>query len=96
MQTNNFTADERFLLIQALNHRIINNYDEHQLFENKSRIKKFVIPVSQALNKLTQTDQKLNKNETTILLGCINEMIAISTIEERNILLDCRKKITTF
>ena len=93
MNTNAFTPQERFLMIQALNHRVITNYGEKLLFEKKRTFNKYVKPVNSALQKLTKENQKLVKYERSILSGCINTMENQVSDDEWKILLDCRKRL---
>lgn len=93
MNTSSFSPHEKLLMIRALNHRVIENYNERLLFEKKKNFNKYVKPVNSALEKLTTEDQKLTRFERIILSGCINEMRGKVNDEEGIVLLDCRKRL---
>lgn len=82
MNTNTFTPQERFLMIQALNHTIIENYSQRLLFEKKKNFNKYVKPLNSALEKLTKEDEKLIKYERSILRGYLNSMENEVSIED--------------
>jgi hypothetical protein len=93
MNINAFTPQERFLMIQALNHMIVENYSQRLLFEKKKNFNKYVKPLNSALKKLTKEDEKLIKYERGILRGCLNGMENEVSSEEWAILIDCRKRL---
>lgn len=93
MNTNNFSVEERFLMIQALNERIIESYEEEKLIETKTSLKKYLLPVNKTLTKLTQNDKKLSKKERSSLNGCLNVLKDKVSIEDRKILINCMREL---
>jgi len=95
MNTDSFSPQEKLLIIQTLNHRLIHNYDSKPLFEKKRNFNNTVKPVHTVIDKLTNQDQKLTKSECLILRGSIFEMKTIVSPEKWEVLNECYKRLST-
>ncbi len=94
MNTNQFTTEERFLMIRSINFRILNNYDHiPEWFENQKIFNKAIKPNHTILDKICQQDVKLTRIECVTLKGCLNDYKPHVSFEELDLLRKCLKKI---